>query len=70
MESVAPRIVRTWTGLDEPIQVTAELDDGSQVDLFAFYSDELHFEEDELVGLTVEEARALHHARDAGYLRS
>lgn len=70
MESAAPRIVRTWTSLDEPIRVTAELDDASQVELFAFYTDELHFSEDELVGLAVDEARGLHHRRDVGYLQS
>lgn len=68
MES-PPRILQTLTSLNEPIQVTAALDGGSRTELFAFFSDELHFNEHELIGLTVEEARILHHRRDVGYLQ-
>lgn len=64
------KIARAWASIDEPIQVTAELEDGSRTELFAFYSDELRFDEEELIGLTVEEARDLHHRRDVGYLQS
>lgn len=70
MDPAPPRIVQTWTSMEEPIQVIAELDDGSRVELFAFYSDELCFNEEELVGLTVDQARYLHHRRDVGYLQS
>lgn len=70
VEPAAPRIVQTWTSLEEPIRVIGELDDGSRVELFAFYSDELRFNEDELVGLTIDEARALHHRRDVRFLQS
>lgn len=70
MESATPRITRVSASLNEPIRVTAELEDGSSPELFAYYSDELRFDEDELIGLTVEEAQALHHRRDVGYLQS
>ena len=63
-------IRRVWLGTAEPRSVTAELDDGSQEPLFSYYSDELSFAPDELVGLTVAQARALHHRRDVAYLQS
>ena len=50
--------------------VFAELEDGSEVKLFAFYADEISFSEAELVGLTVAEARILRHKKDVAYLRS
>jgi hypothetical protein len=64
------RIKRAWIGEDEPVNVTAELQDGSELLLFSYYSDELCFTPSDLVGLTVDEARTLHHRRDVRYLQS
>lgn len=50
--------------------LTAELSDGTTERLFGYYIDELSFQDRELVGLTVEQARALRHMRDVAYLRS
>lgn len=44
--------------------------DGEQVKAFEFYSDELTFTEDEFIGLTLEEARALFRERDIAYLQA
>jgi len=41
-----------------------------QVVLFTYYSDELTFTSDELVGLSVDGARELHRVRDVAYLKS
>lgn len=49
---------------------TGTLADGSQAHLFSWYVDELRFSKDELIGLTVDEARALFHKRDVAYLQS
>lgn len=35
-----------------------------------YYPDELHFDESEFVGLTIEQAKKLIHERDVAYLRS
>ena len=63
-------IRRVWLGTAEPRSVTAELEDGSRELLFSYYSDELSFTRDEFVGLTVDQARSLHHRRDVEYLQS
>lgn len=50
----------------------ALMDDGSEVEehVFHWFSDELSFIPNELIGLTLEEARDLRTARDIAYLRS
>lgn len=50
--------------------LTATLTDGTSTRLFSYYIDELSFSSAELVGLTVEQACRLRHARDVAYLRS
>ena len=56
-------VPKTWNP-PGPVEVVATLSDGSEVTLFSYYSDELRFAPEDLVGHTVEEARALHHQRD------
>jgi hypothetical protein len=46
------------------------MSDGSAETLFSYYIDELTFRDNELVGLTVEQARSLRHQRDVAYMRS
>ena len=53
-----------------PTEAVATLQDGSTKSLFSYYRDELTINETDLVGLTVEQARALHHERDVAYLQS
>lgn len=50
--------------------VTATLDDGAEVELFRYYTDELSFTEAEFTDLTIQEARDLFTRRDIEYLRS
>jgi hypothetical protein len=52
------------------IVVTATLEDGTEVELFRYFTDELSFTEAEFRGLTVQEARDLFTRRDIEYLRS
>lgn len=43
---------------------------GGELCAFTFYEDELSFYPDEFVGLTLDEARALHFKKDKAYLQS
>lgn len=52
------------------VDVVGELTDGSTVTVFAFYADELSFDEEELIGLTTEEASALFTKKDITYIQS
>jgi len=53
-----------------PVDVVANLNDGTTVALFRDYPDELNFSAEELTGMTVEQVRSLHHHRDLERLRS
>lgn len=55
--------------LDPMPTVFVTTEDGTEVELFSYYPDELTFTEDEFLGLTVEEARALRHRKDVDFLR-
>lgn len=50
--------------------VWVEYAEGGPVELFRYYVDELRFTAAEFIGLTEDEARALHHRRDVEWLRS
>lgn len=50
-------------------RVIAVIGDMEQI-LFSYYDDELKFTTNELLGLTREEAKALHSQRDVDYIRS
>ena len=54
----------------EKSKVYAEYDDGTSGLLMTYYPDELSFSEDELIGLTEEQAFKLKHDKDVAYLRS
>jgi len=58
-------------GMFDPMpEVIATFENGSSKSLFAFYPDELSFQESEFVGLTEEEAQGLRQQKDRNYLRS
>jgi hypothetical protein len=50
--------------------VRVELEDGSKVDAFKFYRDELSFTPKQFIGKTVEECREIHYKADLAYLKS
>jgi hypothetical protein len=50
--------------------VVASFDDGSTVELLAYYADEHTFSEGSFVGLTAAQARSRFHAHDVVYLLS
>lgn len=52
------------------MQVTVKLEDGTQETIFSYYIDELSFHQDELIGLTINEAGALFLKKDKKYLQS
>lgn len=55
---------------DEMPSVTARFSDGTEEELFSFYPDEIDFSEEELIGLTREEAFELRRTKDTDYLQS
>lgn len=50
--------------------VIARLEDGSEVELFRYYTGELRFTPGQFPGLTAQEGRDLFAARDIAYLQS
>jgi hypothetical protein len=52
------------------IAVTATLEDGTEAELFRYYTDELSFTQAEFTGLTVQEALDLFTRKDIEYLQS
>lgn len=52
------------------IQVTIELEGKTKETIFSYYKDELSFTERELVGLTINQARALFFQKDIEYMKS
>lgn len=52
------------------LEFWAVMEDGSGQFVFAWFSDELTFKPEEIIGLTIEEARDLKQSRDIAYLRS
>jgi hypothetical protein len=59
-----------FLGSAEPKIVTGTFEDGSTQRLFSYYSDELSFTTEELVGLTAQEAKQLWFERDVEWLRT
>lgn len=51
-------------------EAVAIMDDGSEEIVFHWFSDELSFREEELVAMTLEQARDLKQERDIAYLQS
>jgi hypothetical protein len=51
-------------------EAVATMDDESEELVFHWFSDELSFREEELVAMTIEQARDLRQERDIAYLRS
>jgi|TARA_Y100000310_G_scaffold333385_1_gene410829 hypothetical protein len=64
------RIVSVTFETTVATDVTAKLDDGTEAYVFEYYNDELHFSEQDLIGLTLEGARNLKYKRDRAYLQS
>jgi hypothetical protein len=53
------------------VEFRAVMEDGTEdVLVFAWFNDELSFAPQEIVGLTIEEARDLKQSRDIAYLQS
>ena len=51
------------------MQITVETEDGTHETIFSYYPDELSFHQDELIGLTIPEARDLFVRKDTKFLR-
>jgi hypothetical protein len=58
-------------GLFDPMpNVNVTYNDGTTERLFSYYPDELSFSESEFIGLTRDEAFALHRKKDVSFLQS
>lgn len=51
-------------------EAVAIMDDGSEELVFHWFSDELSFREEELIAMTIEQARDFKQERDIAYLQS
>jgi hypothetical protein len=58
------------TIFDKPPKVEATFDDGEVKTLFTFFPDEISFTEQELIGLTEQQAGELFVKKDTAYLRA
>jgi hypothetical protein len=71
MKIVSARITPLPKSLRDPLpEVWVRFEDGNEEKAFDYYPDELSFQPQEFVGLTVSEARALKVKKDLDYLRS
>lgn len=71
MRITAARITPIPESLGDPLpEVWVTLEDGQEEKLFEYYPDEISFDSQELLGLTVSEARALKQTKDVEFLRS
>ena len=50
--------------------IEATFENGEKKVIIRFYSDEINFSRNELIGLTEEQAKELYHKKDIAYLRS
>lgn len=64
------RAATTSAGGPGHVAVLATFDDSTTVEVFTYYTDELTFTSDDLIGLTAAQARDLHRARDLAWLTS
>jgi len=67
---ISARIVLP-TSFGDMAKVYVQFDDGQgEVELIAYFSDEISFTANELVGLTADQALDLRHKKDVAYLQS
>ncbi|MCA6368189.1 MAG: hypothetical protein IM631_12235 [Cytophagales bacterium] len=71
MVIVSARITALPKTFSDPMpEVYVTMEDGDEHLLFEYYPDEISFEADEFVGLTIEQARSLKTNKDTAYLKS
>ena len=71
MKIKSARITEYPTSFFDPMpKVYITLDNNTEEFLFEFYPDEISFNQEEFVGLTVEEAKSLKFKKDKAYLQS
>jgi hypothetical protein len=71
LKIVSARITPLPKSLRDPLpEVWVTLEDGHEEKAFDYYPDEITFQPQEFIGLTISEARALKVKKDLDYLRS
>lgn len=64
------KIIRARITMGPMPTVFATTEDGVEHRLFDYYPDEIRFDAEEFIGLTIAQAHHLHYERDRAYLRS
>jgi hypothetical protein len=71
MKIISARITPLPKSFGDPLPVVwATLEDEHDERLFEYYPDEISFDPQEFIGLTIPEARALKTKKDVNFLRS
>jgi hypothetical protein len=71
MKITSARITPLPECFGDPLPVVwVTLEDGHDEELFEYYPDEISFDTQEFLGLTISEARALRAKKDVDFLRS
>lgn len=71
MKITAARITPLPRSFSDPMpEVHVTTEDGTEQKLFEYYPDEISFNVEEFVGLTIAEAKDLKRKKDVAYLRS
>ncbi len=66
-----PTVIKAWKVSSRyQVSMMAEMSDGSEVNLFSYYPDEISFQPSEVMGMTKREAGQLFSRKDTAYLRS
>lgn len=66
-----PTVVKAWKKSDSyQVTMMAEMSDGSEVELFSYYPDEISFQPFEMMGMTKRQASQVFTNKDTAYLRS
>lgn len=71
MKIISARITTMPVRLSDPMpQVWVTIENGEEQLLFEYYPDEISFQTQEFIGLTIDEARHLKFVKDKQYLQS
>lgn len=66
-----PTVVKAWkVSSSYQVSMMAEMSDGSEVELFRYYPDEISFAPFEVMGMTKQQASQVFTNKDTAYLRS
>ena len=66
-----PTVIKAWKkNASYQVTMMAEMSDGSEVELFSYYPDEISFQPFEVMGMTKQQASQVFTNKDTAYLHS